>query len=423
MSGMDWKHDVSGMDGWMDAATGSADMATITTGSDGENAAISSTTAPCDHLAPVYTQVPLEVCAAEGVYLHTPGGRKVLDLYGGHAVAALGYGHPRWLQALDLQARNLCFQSNAVPLDVRRRAATKLAKFCGLGLETVFFVNSGAEANENALKLACRITGGTRIVAVEGGFHGRSAAAGAVTWGARQKWYGFPQLPFEVRFAKPADGDRLDTLIDEHTAAVIVEPVQGVAGALDLPREFLQALRRHCTRTGALLIFDEVQCGVGRTGYPFAANMYQITPDIITTAKALGAGFPVSALLLADHVAAHCTPDSMGTTFGGGPLACAIVEAVIDIIDSEHLLENIRQRSRQIRASCLVGPVLDIQGAGLLLGLRTSRPARQVQSELLSMDILAGTSADPNVLRILAPYILQAEHVDQLRAALLLIGK
>lgn len=379
--------------------------------------------ASLDHLAPVYAQVPLEVQNAEGVYLHTPDGRKVLDLYGGHAVAALGYGHPRWLQALNSQARSLCFQSNAVPLDVRRRAATKLANFCGLGLDTVFFVNSGAEANENALKLACRMTGGTRIVAVEGSFHGRSAAAGAVTWGARQKWYGFPQLPFDVAFIKPSDTDRLGALIDEHTAAVIVEPVQGVAGAVDLPKEFLQALRLRCSENGTLLIFDEVQCGVGRTGYPFAANMYEVTPDIITTAKALGAGFPVSAMLLADHVAAYCKLDTMGTTFGGGPLACAVVEAVIDIIDSEKLLENVRQRSAQIRETCVVGPVLGTQGAGLLLGLRTSRPAKEVQSELLKMDILTGTSGDPNVLRILAPYILQSEHVKQLRAALQLIEK
>jgi len=376
-----------------------------------------------DHLAPVYAQVPLEVQDAAGVFLHAAGGRKVLDLYGGHAVAALGYGHPRWLDALNSQARSLCFQSNAVPLDVRRRAATRLANFCGLGLDTVFFVNSGAEANENALKLACRMTGGTRVIAMEGGFHGRTAAAGAVTWGAWQKWHGFPRLPFDVTFIKPSDIGRLGSLIDDQTAAVIVEPVQGVAGAVDLPKEFLQALRLRCSENGTILIFDEVQCGVGRTGHPFAANMHGITPDIITTAKALGAGFPVSAMLVADHVAAYFKMDALGTTFGGGPMACAVVEAVIDIIESEHLLENVRQRSVQIRESCVVGPVTGIQGAGLLLGLRTSRPAKQIQAELLDLDILAGTSADPNILRILAPYILQSEHVDLLRDALLRIAK
>lgn len=376
-----------------------------------------------DHLAPVFAQFPLEVVDAEGVYLHTPGGRRVLDLYGGHAVAALGYGHPRWLEALTVQARQLCFQSNAVPLDVRRRAATKLAQFCGLGLETIFFVNSGAEANENALKLACKMTGGTHVVAVEGSFHGRTAAAGAVTWGAEKKWYGFPEKPFDVTFIKPTDIAKLGTFINDQTAAVIVEPIQGVAGAVDMPQEFLEALRFRCSENGSILIFDEVQCGVGRTGYPFAANMYGVTPDIITTAKALGAGFPVSAMLLADHVAAYLKTDALGTTFGGGPMACAVVEAVIDIIESENLLENVRQRSAQIRQTCVVGPVVATQGAGLLLGLRTTRPAKDVQTELLRAGILTGTSADPHVLRILAPFTLQSEHVEQLRDALMKIAK
>jgi acetylornithine/succinyldiaminopimelate/putrescine aminotransferase len=371
-----------------------------------------------DHLAPVFAQFPLEVADARGVYLHTPGGRKVLDLYGGHAVAALGYNHPRWVEALTRQARSLCFQSNAVPLDVRRRAATRLAQFCGLGLDTIFFVNSGAEANENALKLACRMTGGDKIIAVEGSFHGRTAAAGAVTWGAEKKWYGFPMKPFDVVFIKPSDVGDLGTIVDDRTAAVIVEPVQGVAGAVDLPQAFLEALRFRCSENGTILIFDEVQCGVGRTGYPFAANMYGVTPDIITTAKALGAGFPVSAMLAADHVAAYLKTDALGTTFGGGPMACAVVEAVIDIIESENLLENVRARSQEIRETCMVGPVVGSQGAGLLLGLRTSRPAKDVQAELLDLDVLTGTSADPNVLRILAPFVLGSEHVAQLRGAL-----
>lgn len=376
-----------------------------------------------DHLANVYAQFPLEVVDAKGVYLHTPDGRKVLDLYGGHAVAVLGYDHPRWVAALTEQARKLCFQTNAVPLDVRRRAATKLAEFCGLGLNTVFFVNSGAEANENALKLACKITGGTQVIAIENSFHGRTAAAGAVTWGAENSWYGFPRAPFDVTFIKPSDADRLGTLINDSTAAVIVEPVQGVAGAVDLPKAFLEALRFRCSENGTILIFDEVQCGVGRTGHPFAANMYGVTPDIITTAKALGAGFPVSAMLLADHVASDLKKDMLGTTFGGGPMACAIVETVLDIIESDNLLENVRQRSDEIRKTCMVGPIVGAQGAGLLLGLRTSRPAKDIQAELLKQNILTGTSADPNILRILAPFVLESAHVEQLRQALSRLAK
>ena len=371
-----------------------------------------------DHLAPVFAHFPLDVVDAQGVYLHTDDGRRVLDLYGGHAVAALGYNHPRWVEALTSQARALCFQSNAAPLAVRRRAAAKLVEFCGLGLDTVFFVNSGAEANENALKLACKMTGGDKVIAIEGAFHGRTAAAGAVTWGAQAKWYGFPQTPFEVQFIKPCGYEELVRVIDDRTAAVIVEPVQGVAGAVAMPKDFLEALRFRCSENGSVLIFDEVQCGVGRTGYAFAANYFGVTPDIITTAKALGAGFPVSALLAADHVAAYMKLDSLGTTFGGGPMACAVVEAVIDAIVEEKLLDNVRARSQEIRETCIVGPVTDVQGAGLLLGLRTTRPAKQVQSELLAHNILTGTSADPDVLRILAPYILASEHVAQLRDAL-----
>src|SRR6267154_3932002 len=222
----------------------------------------SSVTPESDHLAHVYAQFPLEVVDAQGVYLNTPDGRKVLDLYGGHAVAALGYGHPRWVEALTQQAKALAFQSNAVPLDVRVRAATKLAKFCGLGLDTVFFVNSGAEANENALKLACKIIEAREVVAIEGSFHGRTAAAGAVTWGAQQKWYGFPQTPFDVKFLMRGNVPAVFDTITDKTAAVIVEPIQGVAGACDLPKEFLAAIRHRCSENGTILIFDEVQCGM-----------------------------------------------------------------------------------------------------------------------------------------------------------------
>ena len=374
---------------------------------------------PADHLAPVYAQWALDVVDAAGVHLHTRDGRQVLDLYGGHAVAALGYSHPRLLASLAAQAKSLIFQSNAVPLEVRARAARRLTRFAGLGLNTAFFVNTGAEANENALKLALRITGRRKVVAVEGSFHGRTAAAGAVTWGAAQKWYGFPQAPFEVEFVPRGDLQAVERIVGKDTAAVIVEPVQGVGGALDLGGPFLSALRQRCTDVRALLVFDEVQCGMGRTGYPFAANMYGISPDMITTAKALGAGFPCAALLMADYVASHLRTDDLGTTFGGGPMACAMIETVVDIIESEGLLANVRKLSQQMRATCVVGPVTGTQGAGFLLGLRTRRPARDVQRELLEQhDILTGTSGDPHVVRILAPYVLESQHVAQLRDAL-----
>ena len=370
------------------------------------------------HLARVFAQYPIEVAHGDGVWLYARDGRKYLDFYGGHAVAGLGYGHPRWVAALEKQARQMTFQTNALPMAIRERAAARLAKFTGLGLDTVFFVNSGAEANENALKLAFKMTGRTKAVALEQGFHGRTAAAGAVTWGALEKWYGFPRRPFDVAFAPRDNPEAAAHTIDRDTAAVIVEPVQGVGGAFDIGKPMLQALRQRCDEAGAVLIFDEVQCGMGRTGAPFGANFYGVTPDVITSAKALGNGFPVSALMLSRRMAERIKYDDMGTTFGGGPMACAAVEAVIDVLEAESLLANVRQVSDYIRAHCMVGPVTGMQGAGLLLGLKTSRPAKEVQSALMEKGILTGTSGDPNVLRLLPAYILNEGHVDQLRAAL-----
>jgi acetylornithine/succinyldiaminopimelate/putrescine aminotransferase len=370
------------------------------------------------HLAKVFAQYPIEIVHGEGVWLHARDGRKLLDFYGGHAVAGLGYAHPRWLAALERQAREMTFQTNALPMAVRERAAARLAKFAGLGLDTIFWINSGAEANENALKLAFRLTGRGKAVALEQGWHGRTAAAGAVTWRALETWYGFPRRPFDVSFTPRDRPDAVDAMIDRDTAAVIVEPVQGVGGAYDVGTPMLQSLRRRCDETGALLIFDEVQSGVGRTGAPFGANYFQVTPDMITTAKALGNGFPVSALMLSDRLAQQLKYDDMGTTFGGGPMACAIAEAVIDTIESEGLLANVRKVSAYIRSSCVIGPVTGIQGAGFLLGLKTSRPAKAVQQALLEQNILTGTSGDPQVLRLLPAYILAESHVDQLRDAL-----
>jgi acetylornithine/succinyldiaminopimelate/putrescine aminotransferase len=373
---------------------------------------------PADHLAPVFAQYPIEVVDAEGVWLHTRDGRRILDLYGGHAVAALGYKHPGWTRAIAQQAELCNFQSNAVPMDVRVRAATKLTKFAGGNFDSVFFVNSGAEANENALRMAFKMTRRPNVVAVEGAFHGRTAAAGAVTWGADKKWYEFPRTPFGVSYIPRGDIDAISKLVTRDTAAVIVEPVQGVGGAFDMGAEFLNALRQRCTLMGAQLIFDEVQIGVGRSGWAFAANMYRVMPDMITTAKALGNGFPCGALLMSPPVTESLKLEGLGTTFGGGPMACAAIEAVVDAIETEDLLTNVRQVSRYLRETCTVGPVVGHQGAGFLHGLRLDRAAKDVQAALLARDILAGTSADPQVLRLLPPYTLKTEHVDLLRAAL-----
>jgi acetylornithine/succinyldiaminopimelate/putrescine aminotransferase len=375
-----------------------------------------------DYLAPVFAQFPLPVASGEGVWLKTTDGRRVLDLYGGHAVAALGYNHPAWTRALTEQARTLSFQTNAVPVDVRLRAARKLIHFSQLDFNSVFFVNSGAEANENALKMAFRITGRSHVAALEQSFHGRTAGAGAVTWGSAAKWYGFPRTPFDVSFLPRRDLNAIEQQVTERTAAVIIEPVQGQAGAFEHGAAYLSALRERCNEVGAMLIFDEVQCGMGRVGEPFAARLYGVQPDMITTAKALGSGFPCSALLMSPRVGAAVKLDSLGTTFGGGPVACALIEAVIDTIESERLLERVRCTAALIRDRCIVGPVRGHQGAGLLVGLRTERPAKEIHAQLLERNVLAGTAADPNILRLIPPFVLEAEHVELLRNALLDIG-
>ncbi len=370
------------------------------------------------HLLQVYPQLPLDLVSARGVFLRTAEGDEVLDFYGGHAVAALGYAHPRVVETLARQATEMTFQTNAVALEVRARAADKLVGVAPPGLARVFFVNSGAEANENALRLAFFARPGReKVVALEHGFHGRTAAAAAVTWGA-SKWYAFPQAPFPVAFVPRDDAARLEDAIDDRTAAVIVEPIQGMAGAVALESSFLRALRRRCDETGTVLIFDEVQSGVGRSGHYFACEKYGVTPDILTTAKALAGGFPVGAVLVTEEIAGHAAMGSLGTTFGGGPLACALVETVLDVIESEGLLANVQRLSNRIRSTCRVGPVESIQGSGFLLGLRCLRPAAAVRDELLKRNILVGTSADPSVVRLLPALILEEEHVDALSKAL-----
>jgi len=367
-------------------------------------------------LLPVYAQLPVEPVAGRGALLTTRDGRRLFDFYGGHAVALLGYGHPRLTAAIERQTRELLFQSNAVPSAVRERAAAALAAIAPQGLDRVVFFNSGAEANENALRLAFRATGRTRVVAVEGAFHGRTAAAAAVTWGSA-KWYAFPRAPFDVVFA-PRDPDALAAAVDEATAAVILEPVQGVAGALPLGRELLEAARAATERVGALLVFDEVQCGLGRVGAPFAARLYGVTPDLLTVGKGLAGGLPASALVARAEAVLGLGPGDLGTTFGGGPVPMAAAEATIGALLEEGLIPRARVLGEEIRRRCAVGPVVGFQGEGLLLGLRTSRPAAAIQRELLDRGFLVGTSADPQVVRLLPPLVLEAAHVEALAGAL-----
>jgi len=367
---------------------------------------------------PVYGQLPFIPERAAGCDIVTADGRRILDLYGGHAVMVLGYGHPKLLQAIQDQSQRLLFQSNAVAIDIRAQAAEKLVAIAPDNLTRAFFVNSGAEANENALRVACITRKRGKILAVTHGFHGRTAAAATVTWNAAESWYGFPRTPFEVDFIPRNDVDAAHTMIDADVAAVIFEPIQGVAGAFDLSLEFVTALRQATRACDVLLIADEVQSGMGRSGQFFAMQAYETQPDMLTSAKSLGGGVPCGALLVGDELSAAMKPGDLGTTFGGGPLAAAAIVAVIETIQNEDLLANVRAREAQIREYCIVGPVRSVQGMGMLLGLKCDRPAREVQAALLDHDILTGTSADPEVLRLLPPLLLQSAHVGRLAEAL-----
>ncbi|MDX1999574.1 MAG: aminotransferase class III-fold pyridoxal phosphate-dependent enzyme [Thermoanaerobaculia bacterium] len=365
---------------------------------------------------PVYDHLAIEPVAGDGPWLLLADGRRVLDFYGGHAVALLGYGHQGLTAAIAGQASELVFQSNVVPLAVRARAAERLARFGPVGLERVFFVSSGAEANENALRLAFRKTGRERVVALEGAFHGRTAGAAAVTWGAG-KWYGFPRPPFDVTFVPRGDLAALEAAL-VGAAALILEPVQGVGGAVDLGADYLRAARALTTTAGAALIFDEVQCGMGRSGSPFVAQAVGVTPDLLTTAKGLAGGLPAGAVLTSEAFAAGLRIGDLGTTFGGGPVVCAAIAAVIDALEAPGFLARVERLSGELRTRCLVGPVTAVQGRGLLLGLRTTRPAKTIVSELLARGIVTGGSADPHVVRLLPPLNLPDEAVDLLVQAL-----
>ena len=371
---------------------------------------------------PVYAQMPFLPEGGEGCELITAGGRRILDYYGGHAVAGLGYGHPVLTEAIERQARQLLFQSNAAALEVRARAACALAAIAPRSLSRVFFVNSGAEANENALRIACTATGRAKILALTHGFHGRTAAAASVSWKAADTWYGFPRLPFDVDFIPRNDVAAAEAMIDDTVAAVIFEPVQGIGGAFDLSREFVSVLRERTRKCGALLIADEVQCGMGRSGSFFAVQELDVQPDLVTLAKSLGGGVPCAAVLATGELAAAQKQGDLGSTFGGGPLACAAISAVIRVIGDENLLANVREREAEIRATCITGPVQAIKGRGLMLGLVCDRPAVDVQTALLERDILAGTSSDPAILRLLPPLVLKSAHVARLAEALAAIG-
>ena len=372
-------------------------------------------------LLPVYAQLPVHPVSGKGSWLTDAEGQHWLDAYGGHAVAATGHCHPRVVAAIAEQAEALLFYSTALPHPIREKLATAIVAHCPPSLRKVFLVNSGAEANENALHLARKVTGRQRFVSIEGGWHGRTAATLAVTDGekymAGARRAGMP-LSLKVPWNDPAT---LLSAVDDTIAGVIVEPVQGLTGARDLPVELLQAARTACDRAGALLIFDEVQCGVGRCGAFTAAESYGVTPDLLTLAKGLASGLPISAVVTTDAVAALIKSGELGSTFGGGPVPCAAALATLAVIDDEKLIENAITVGNHLRDGALaIGPkkVIATQGRGLLLGLRLHRPAVEIQTAMLRHQIITGTSSDPQVLRLMPPLSFSIPEAELLLAAL-----
>ena len=366
---------------------------------------------------PVYAQMPLTAASGHGSWLVDEQGNQWLDAYGGHAVASTGHCHPHVVAAIQRQAATLIFYSTAVPLRLREELADRLAERCPGDLSRVFFCNSGAEANENALGLARKVTSRQKIVSVGGGWHGRTAACLAVTDGAKYEAgalrAGVP-LSHKVPFNDVA---ALETAVDHSVAAVIVEPVQGLTGARDCTPEFLRAARAACDRVGAALIFDEIQCGVGRSGAFTAAEVYQVTPDILTLAKGLASGLPIGAMVATRALTGTLVPGDLGSTFGGGPVVCAAALATLEVIDREGLYENVKRVSAHLRRwAC--GRGLGVQGLGLLLGFRMPRPAALVQRALFQHRVLTGTASDPAILRLLPPLTFSVEEADLLLAAL-----
>jgi acetylornithine/succinyldiaminopimelate/putrescine aminotransferase len=365
-------------------------------------------------LLPVHAEFPVRPVRGRGSWLIDEDGLEWLDAYGGHAVAATGHCHPEVVRAIAEQAGELLFYSTAVRHPLRIALAERLAERCPAGLERVFFCNSGAEANENALHLARKYTGRRTIVSVTGGWHGRTAATLAVTDGARYE-EGARRSGIPLSLKVPADDvAAMAAAVDQSVAAVIVEPVQGLAGARDLAPEFLRAAREACDAAGAVLIFDEVQCGVGRCGGFSAAEPVGVTPDVITFAKGLASGLPIGAVIATPAVTAGLGVGDLGSTFGGGPVPCAAALATLDVIDREGLIENAIRIGSRLTAGARSLGVRRVSGRGLLLGLHLDRPAAEVQRALFARRIITGTASDPAVLRLLPPLTFSAPEADLL---------
>jgi acetylornithine aminotransferase/acetylornithine/N-succinyldiaminopimelate aminotransferase len=377
-----------------------------------------------------YERNPLLFVSGHDVYLTDGQGNDYLDLLSGIGVSALGYGHPAIEQAIHNQSSRLLHTSNLFYHEKTADLAVRLTEISGL--DRIFLCNSGTEAWEAALKLARAHAGllrsqgkhvGTRFLALEHSFHGRSIGSVATTHKAKYREPFDPVMP-GVEFVRFNDVDDLRNKFSSEVCGICIEPLQGEGGIHPISPEFFATARELCDSTGALLLADEIQSGMGRTGEWFAYQHYSILPDVTTVAKPIAGGIPMGAMLCSEKVSVAFTPGMHGTTFGGGPLACAVAIAVIDTILETHMLAHIREVGgyfkQKLRA--LAGKhecISDVRGMGLMLGLElnSTELAENVAAQMLERKIIINRTSD-TVLRFLPPYILENKHVDIAIAAL-----
>lgn len=372
-------------------------------------------------LVHTYNRFPVVLDRGEGVYLYDTEGKKYLDFAAGIAVSGLGYGNPEFNSALKAQIDQLIHSSNLYYNTTCGRAAEALKEVSGMG--RVFFTNSGTEAIEGALKAARKYawkkgTGRYQFIAMENSFHGRSMGALSVTEHEAYRTPFEPLIP-GVSFARFNDLDSVRELVTEKTCAIILEPLQGEGGINTASEEFMKGIRELCDKEGILMICDEIQCGMGRTGSMFAWQSYGTKPDIMAMAKAIGSGVPVGAFAMTEEVAKYSLePGDHGTTYGGNPLACAAVAKTIEIFQREKITEHVQEvgayltlRLKELVETC--DGALEQRGQGLIQGLKVRRPAGEICAAALKEGLLV-ISARSDVIRLVPPLIVEKEHIDEL---------
>jgi acetylornithine/succinyldiaminopimelate/putrescine aminotransferase len=368
-----------------------------------------------------YKKMPIVAARGEGVWIFTSDGERYLDLYGGHAVAGTGHCHPHVISAIKRQADELLFYSNLVYSEARAQAAQKLVSIAPNSLTKAFFCNSGTEANENAMRMARMATGRENVITFSGGFHGRTADAISATFLGKYREIGKPNVPGHLQ-AEFGDIESVQAIADDSIAAIMLEPIQSMAGVRMAGSEFYQALRDLCDERGIVLIYDEVQTGVGRTGDWFFAGSEagdRVVPDIVSLAKALGSGIPVGACLVTEKIASHIKENDLGTTFGGGMMAMAAVTATLEAIEADTMLANVRSVETHLRERLReIEQIVKVRGRGFLLGLEFTDKAKPIHEALLEKRIITGTSSDANVLRLLPPLCLSKAEADMFVDAL-----